>query len=218
MKNKSKNRHDENYSKKDVLELEIEQHNNKTRDSKMGVVSMWNNLYKEDDRHGFLMDDNPQIKTLVDIGCGTGWFVNYANLVRKYETIYGIEPSSHAIGIGKKIYGENDIVKYINDYAEDALSNITLSDPTFFTTFIVLSHLEDETVSNILKEMGKIAPKGSIMYFNEMHGDVLHDNLWHCRTKEWWKTNLNGWELTFHTESTGFNGPNRFKGIGGIKK
>jgi tRNA G46 methylase TrmB len=88
MKNKSKNRHDENYSKKDVLELEIEQHNNKTRDSKMGVVSMWNNLYKEDDRHGFLMDDNPQIKTLVDIGCGTGWFVNYANLVRKYETIY----------------------------------------------------------------------------------------------------------------------------------
>tara|TARA_R110000868_G_scaffold382577_2_gene649206 strand:- start:7 stop:663 length:657 start_codon:yes stop_codon:yes gene_type:complete len=218
MKSKSKDKHDESYSKEEAFSIEAEKHEWRTRDSKIGISSTWNGLYKEDDRHGFMMDDNPQIKTLVDIGSGTGWFVNYANLVRNYETVYGIEPSSHAIRIGKKIYGENDIVNYINDYAEDALSNITLSEPTLFTTFIVLSHLEDDIVSNILKEMNKIAPKGSIMYFNEMYGDVFHANLWHCRTKEWWETNLNGWRLTFHTESTGFNGPNRFKGIGGIKK
>jgi SAM-dependent methyltransferase len=213
----SKDAHDEDYSKVDAYEIEKEKHSWRTRDSKIGVNSIWNNLYKEDDKHGFIMDKNPHIKTLVDIGSGTGWFINYVNLFRGYEEVYGIEPSLNAINIGKKIYGENKIIKYINDYAEDGLRQIKLTNPTLFTTFIVLSHLDDSIVSNILFEMDKIATLESILYFNEMHGEPLHQNLWYCRTKEWWEDNLPNWELTFHTDSSGFNGTNRFKGISGKK-
>lgn len=217
MKSLSKDRHDEGYSRDDAYEIEKEQHDWKTRDSKIGVKSIWNSLYKEDDKHGFIMDENPEIKTLVDIGSGTGWFINHANLVRGYKEIYGIEPSIHAINIGKKIYEENKIVNYINDFAEDGLRKIKLTKPTLFTTFIVLSHLDDSITSDILTEMDKIAPLESILYFNEMYGEPLNQKLWHCRTKEWWQNNLPNWELTFHTDSNGFSGPNRFKGISGKK-
>lgn len=218
MKSQSKDTHDADYYSHADLVRESENHALKTQNSKRGVSSRWNSLYKEDDQHGFVMDNNPHLQSLVDIGSGTRWFVNYANLVRKYKTIYGIEPSTYAMEIAKKIYGTNPTVNYINDYAEDALPKIELSEPTLFTTFIVLSHLEDEIASNILREMNKIAPKGSVMYFNEMHGETLHDHLWHCRDKEWWQKYLDGWELTFHTESKNFSGSNRFKGISGTKK
>jgi len=217
MKSLSKDRHDEDYSREDAYEIEKEKHLWRTRDSKIGVDSIWNNLYKDDDKHGFIMDKNPHIKTLVDIGSGTGWFVNYAKTHRDFKLIYGIEPSAHAINIAKKIYGDNGSVNYINNYGEDGLLEIKLDEPTFFTTFIVLSHLEDNSVSSILINMDKIAPLESILYFNEMHGEPLQQNMWNCRTKEWWENNLPNWELTFYLDSTGFNGPNRFKGISGKK-
>jgi len=216
MKNLSKDRHDLGYSMDEAYEIEKEKHFWKTRDSKIGVDSVWNNLYSDDDRHGYLMDENKEIKTLVDIGSGTGWFVNYAKKNRNFNKIYGIEPSKYAIDIAKKIYQDNDII-YINDYAEDALSNIKLTEKTLFTTFIVLSHLDDEIVSGILLSMNNIAPEGSIFYFNEMHGADYHEPLWHCRTNEWWIKNLPSWELTFHTNSNNFLGSDRFKGISGIK-
>jgi len=217
MKDSSKLEHDKGYSRDDAFKIEKEKHIWRTRDSKIGVDSIWNTLYKHDDKHGYIMDDNPEIKTLVDVGSGTGWFINYANLERGYKLIYGIEPSTYAVEIGKKIYGENDIVNYINNYGEDGLKDITLTEPTLFTTFIVLSHLPDDSVSKILIEINKMAPKGSILYFNEMHGETYHANLWNCRTKEWWESYLSDWDLTFQFESTGFLGPNRFKGISGIK-
>jgi hypothetical protein len=218
MKSLSKDTHDEGYSREDAYEIEKEKHTWRTRDSKIGIDSIWNTLYTHDDKHGYLMDKYPDVKTLVDIGSGTGWFVNYAKLHRDFKLIYGIEPSTHAINIAKKIYGDNNSVKYINNYAEDGLLEIKLNEPTLFTTFIVLSHLEDEAVTSILINMDKIAPSGSIFYFNEMHGSTYHTPLWNCRTKEWWASFLNGWELTFHTDSTNFLGPDRFKGISGVKK
>lgn len=217
MKNLSKDTHDEGYAKDDAYEIEKEKHLWRTRDSKIGVNSIWNTLYSDDDRHGYLIDENKEIKTLVDIGSGTGWFVDYAKTHKGFNKIYGIEPSKHAINIAKKIYGENDKVTYINDYAEDGLLNINLTEKTLFTTFIVLSHLDDEIVSNILLNMNKIAPENSIFYFNEMYGLEFHQPLWHCRTKEWWREHLPDWELTFHPYSTNFFGPDRFKGISGLK-
>jgi SAM-dependent methyltransferase len=216
MKNLSKDRHDLGYSMDEAYEIEKEKHFWKTRDSKIGVESTWNNLYSDDDRHGYLMDENKEIKTLVDIGSGTGWFVNYAKKYRGFNKIYGIEPSKYAIDIAKKIYQDDGII-YINDYAEDALSNIKLTEKTLFTTFIVLSHLDDEIVSSILVNMNNIAPYGSIFYFNEMHGTDYHEPLWHCRTEEWWIKNLPDWNLTFHKNSTNFLSSDRFKGISGIK-
>ena len=137
---------------------------------------------------------------------------------RDFKIIYGIEPSTYAVNIGKKIYGETNGINYINNYAEDALLEIKLNEPTLFTTFIVLSHLEDNSVSSILTNMNKIAPYGSIFYFNEMYGPTYQQPLWNCRTKEWWKSFLDEWELTFYTDSNNFLGVDRFKGISGVKK
>lgn len=218
MKSLSRDNHDEGYSKENAYEIEKEKHLWRTRDSKIGVDSIWNTLYTHDDKHGYLMDENPNIKTLVDIGSGTGWFVNYVKTHRDFKLIYGIEPSIHAINIAKKIYDDNGSVNYINNYGEDGLLEIKLNEPTLFTTFIVLSHLEDDAVSSILINMDKIAPSGSIFYFNEMYGTTHHSPLWNCRTKKWWQSYLNGWELTFYTDSTNFLGPDRFKGISGVKK
>lgn len=218
MKSTSKDTHDEGYSREDAYEIEKEKHIWRTRDSKIGVDSIWNTLYTHDDKHGYLMDEYPDIKTLVDIGSGTGWFVNYVKTYKNFKLIYGIEPSTHAVNIAKKIYGETEGVNYINNYAEDGLLEIKLNEPTLFTTFIVLSHLEDDIVSAILTNMNKIAPSGSIFYFNEMYGPTYQAPLWYCRTKEWWESFLTEWEITFHTDSTGFLGSDRFKGISGIKK
>ena len=77
------------------------------------------------------------------------------------------------------------------------LPNITLDNPTLFTTFIVLSHLTDDIVIKILKEMDKVAPKDSVFIFNENVGTEFHMNLWHCRTKKWWEENLPNWTITY---------------------
>lgn len=217
MKHNSKDIHDEGYSQTNAFDIEKEKHEWKTRDSKKGNDSIWNNLYSDDDKHGFIMDENPEIRCLVDIGSGTGWFVNYIRKNKNFKKIFAIEPSSHAIEISKKIYNTKNEINYINGFAEDEIINLELDDKTFFTTFIVLSHLEDEIVEIILKSMNEVAPPGSIFYFNEMHGIEYHQPMWHCRTQDWWRNNLSDWEITFHFDSKNFMGEGRFKGISGKK-
>ena len=114
---------------------------------------------------------------------------------RKFENLIGIEPSQAAINIAKKLH-DNDIT-YLCGLAEDMLHNITLDNPTLFTTFIVLSHLPDDVVIKILKEMDKVAPEGSVFVFNENVGTEFHMNLWHSRTKKWWEENLPNWAITY---------------------
>ena len=134
----------------------------------------------------------------MDIGCGTGWFINYLKTNKYFKNIYGIEPSESAIKIARRIYPENEDINYLIGYAEDLLKTINLKgNPTLFTTFIVFSHLNDETVIKILSEMDKIAPKNSVLIFNENVGNVFAKNLWYCRPKEWWENNLSNWKLTF---------------------
>ena len=45
--------------------------------------------------------------------------------------------------------------------------------------------------------MDKVAVKGSVFIFNENYGPDFHNNLWHCRTKEWWQKNLPNWEISY---------------------
>ena len=157
-------------------------HNMKTTAVLKKDASKWENLYKPGHLHGEWLDKNKilydkqsitglsvneyNIKCAVDIGSGTGWFVNYLDSYYKFEKIYGIEPSEEAINIAKKIY-KNSKVNYLNGFAEEKLKCIKLEEPTLFTTFIVLSHIPNNSVIQILKEMDNIAPSGSIFIFNE---------------------------------------------------
>ena len=119
-------------------------------------------------------------------------------LLKKYknfENVIGIEPSNAAIEIAKHIYTSD--VTYFCGMAENILQELTLFKPTLFTTFIVLSHLTDPVVIKILREIDKIAPKGSVFIFNENYGQSFHMKLWHCRTKEWWQNHLPNWTITY---------------------
>lgn len=187
--------HNKQYEEKGKLEEVLLIHNLKTTEALSQSGGMWDNLYKPGHLHGEWLDSQTEIKDAVDIGCGTGWFVNYLKEHKNFENIIGIEPSQAAIDIAKKINNNN--ITYLCGLAEDILPSITLNNPTLFTTFIVLSHLTDDIVVKILKEIDKIAPKGSVFIFNENYGNLFHRNLWHCRTKDWWEKNLPDWEITY---------------------
>ena len=187
--------HNKYLEEKDTLEKELLIHNLKTTEALSQSGGKWDNLYKPGHLHGNWLDSQTEIKDAVDIGCGTGWFVNFLIDHKKFENVIGIEPSQAGINIAKKIH-DNDLT-YLCGFAEDMLSNITLNSPTLFTTFIVLSHLPDDVVIKILKEMNKVAPKGSVFIFNENYGASFNMNLWYCRTKEWWEKNLPNWEITY---------------------
>ena len=109
---------------------------------------------------------------------------------RKYKKVYAIEPSSSAIEIAKKIYPDNKKVKYINGFAEEEISKLKLSKPTFFSTMCCLAHLEDEDVFGILKTIDKIAPVDSVLACSEPWGDFYHRECWNIRPPEWWSEHL----------------------------
>jgi 2-polyprenyl-3-methyl-5-hydroxy-6-metoxy-1,4-benzoquinol methylase len=190
--------HNSQYCSDEALNKEIDIHKKKTYESKNKLGSAWDNLYKKGHLHGEWLDKNEDIKDLVDIGCGTGWFVNYIADNKNFENIIGIEPSQSAIEISKTIYEYNNKkIKYYCSFAEDTLPEIKLENPTLFTTFIVLSHLDDVSVKKILNAMDKIAPKGSVFIFNENYGNTFTINLWHSRTQKWWEESLPNWSISY---------------------
>jgi len=207
--------HNKQYEEKCKLEEELLIHNLKTTEALSQSGGKWDNLYKPGHLHGNWLDSQTEIKDAVDIGCGTGWFVNYIKDFKNFENVIGIEPSHAGIDIAKKLH--NNDITYLCGLAEDVLPNITLNNPTLFTTFIVLSHLPDEVVIKILKEMDKVAPKDSVFIFNENYGKEFHMNLWHSRTKEWWEDNLQNWKITYDERPRPKLG-NYQQGFMGVKK
>ena len=188
--------HNNEYIRNDTLNREMDIHKKKTYESINKTGGTWDNLYKPGHLHGEWLDSQSEIKDAVDIGSGTGWFVNYLKSYKQFDNVCGIEPSQSAIDIAKKINPDNNVV-YLCGFAESELRKIKLSRPTLFTTSIVLSHLEDATVINILTEMDKIAPKGSVFIFNENYGASFNMNLWYSRTKEWWENKLPNWDISY---------------------
>ena len=174
-------------------------------------------LYQEDIPHGDALDKY-ELTSGVDIGSGTGWFANYLVEQRKYKKVYAIEPSSSAIEIAKKIYPDNKKVKYINGFAEEEISKLKLSKPTFFSTMCCLAHLEDEDVLGILKTIDKIAPVDSVLACSEPWGDFYHRECWNIRPPEWWSDTLADWEFEFYNDYILTDPPGRSKGFIAIKK
>jgi len=205
---KSYNSHNSEYMQQNVIDREIKIHQDRIIGAKTKNGGPWDNLWKPGHLHGIWLtsnknrQNNKKINQAIDIGSGTGWLVNYLVDEFNFKKVIGIEPSESAIDIAKKINPKNyetDKVSYHIGLAEDQLSKVKLdrNAPTLFTTSIVLSHLEDYSVINILKEMNKIASKDSVFIFNENFDNDFHQKLWHCRTREWWKTQLSEWKITF---------------------
>ena len=203
----SLNQHNKNYISNDAFEKEKKAHLEHNSDN-------FKFLYQEDIPHGDALD---KLTSGVDIGSGTGWFANYLVEQRKYKKVYAIEPSSSAIEIAKKIYPDNNKVKYINGFAEEEISKLKLSKPTFFSTMCCLAHLEDEDVLGILKTIDKIAPVDSILACSEPWGDFYHRLCWNIRPPEWWSEILADWEFEFYNDYILTDPPGRSKGFIAIK-
>ena len=203
------NQHNQNYVLDDAFQKEKKAHEDHNSNN-------FEFLYQSDIPHGDVLDEH-KLTVGVDIGSGTGWFANYLVEQRSYNKVYAIEPSEAAIQIAKKIYPDNKKVKYINGFAEEQISKLKLTKPTFFSTMCVLAHLEDEDVINILSAINKVAPEGSMLACSEPWGRFYHRQCWNIRPPEWWVENLVNWEYEFYNDYVLTDPPGRSKGFIAIK-
>jgi len=152
----------------------------------------------------------PENRSLfVDIGSGAGWMLIKASPI--FKKVIGVEPSKSAVDVSKQLTSDLPNVEHVNSEMIAAMQSLNISEPTFFVTSTVLSHIEDDTVKVFLKSLNE-APKGSVLMFGEPYGKNRNQYVWHIRSKEWWARQLCNWELTF----CGQTGNGYLNGIRGV--
>ncbi len=191
-------RHNNQYLEKETFNREFEIHKKNTlhTQSKNGFL---NNIYEYQNSVGYFLDKNTNITSVIDIGCGTGWFVNYVSINYPIiETIFAIEPSKAATEISKKIYGEDEKIKYMNGFADKVIKDLN-KDVYIVTTFAVFQHLNFFYTKRVLKNLNQILKKNSILIFKEPIAQSKYErfNLHYPRSKKFWKKNLKNYEVNF---------------------
>jgi hypothetical protein len=152
----------------------------------------------------------------IDIGSGAGWYSS--KLSKVFDRVIALEPSAKVLEMGRTLYPKTQYsnIEWVNGFAERILPTIKLDEPGFFLTSTVFSHLRDKEVSEICREVNRLALPGSLLCFNECWGPEHHQFMWHVRTKEWWKEQLPGWDLDFFGPEIQ-NVPGRHKSFHGVK-
>ena len=130
----------------------------------------------------------------LDIGSGMGWLMR--KMAPYFQKSIGIEPSHAAILAAEKITEGLPNISFIEKDMIDGYKELNPKEPIFFTTSIVLSHIEDYYVEEFLKLINN-APKGSVLFFNESYDRNMQWTMWHIRNQEWWVKNLPNWQITF---------------------
>jgi len=173
-----------------------------------------------ENKFGQILAKYPTVRhTAVDIGSGAGWLSAKLAGDYKFVEVMAIDPSPALINVAKGFYPAEQYpaIKWVRGFAEDVLSNLNFTEPVFFFTGCVLSHLRDKEAARICEAVNKISPIGSVLSFGECWGTEWHQYMWHVRTKEWWQRELPGWELDFHGPNIQ-EVPGRHKGFHGVKK
>ncbi len=146
-----------------------------------------------------LLEKNPKLRdTVIDIGSGLG--LNSIKLSKKFKQVIALEPSEAAVSIAKEVYPAKDYpnIDWRVGFAEVELDKTKLDKPALLFTNVVLSHIDDKTVSTICASISKVAPKGSVLNIVEAWGKESHQRVWHVRTQDWWRARFPDWELWFH--------------------
>jgi Methyltransferase domain len=133
-------------------------------------------------------------KTHIDIGCGVGWLIR--KMHPHFEHSVGIEPSEAALLSAKELMKDAPSVHFLNCDMVDGINQLNLKEPAFFTTGAVLSHIENYYVEEFLKVLNEV-PTGSVLYFSENYDRNMNWDMWHIRSKEWWRKRLSKWQLIF---------------------
>ncbi len=197
--------HDVYYSDKKNIALEKKGHADHDKKKKMKEIG-----------YEAMQPGLKSITTAVDIGSGTGYFS--AKLSKQFKHVIGIEPSKNAIGMAKEIFPKSTYknIEWHNGFAEVELKKLPMDKPYFFFTAVVLSHLTDDVVSKICKELRRSKPKSQLL-FAECFGPTHHRYMWHVRTKQWWQEQLPGWEIDFFGDEIQ-NVPGRRKCFRAVKR
>jgi hypothetical protein len=175
--------HDEQYKSTSNLEYSLKK--NREYES---VDMFGKNGYKE------VIDQLKDIDTHIDIGSGTGWLM--AKTSPYFKRVIGIEPSHKAVEISKKLNNQLLNLEYLNEEMISGIKSLNITKPVFLTTGIVLSHIKDFHIKELLKLLNTI-PEKSVLYFYEPYGTNIQQNMWHVRSKEWWAKNLSSWNVVF---------------------
>lgn len=145
------------------------------------------------------ISENPNLKTCVDLGSGTGWVSNI--LSEKFSRVISIEPCISAIEISKHYFGNGftSNIEWKHGFAEEVLLDLEeITEPTFVFTGVVLSHTPHNVAKKVLKYINKNLANGSAGLLVEAWGRPRSERLWHVRSKVWWQENLSNCELDFY--------------------
>lgn len=137
---------------------------------------------------------NPLPTVAIDIGSGTGWLVQ--KLSTFFKKVIALEPSYAATEVSKQINKDFENIEFVVKEAVDFFKDRNFSDPVFITTSVVLNHIEDYHVKNLLHLIDKL-PEKSRLFFDERYDKNTNWNMWHVRNKDWWRENLPSWQLIF---------------------
>lgn len=169
--------------------------------------------YKDFERSGFalaLLITSKMPSIHIDIGSGVGWLVR--KMSPRFSKSYGIEPSHSAVEAAKKLNEDTPNIHFLEMDMVDGYKKINLESPAFFTTGAVFSHIENYYVAEFLKLLNE-APTDSVLFFSENYDKNIDWEMWHIRSKEWWRGNLSNWQLIFlDIENQGYS-----SGIYGLK-
>lgn len=133
-------------------------------------------------------------KTHIDVGSGNGWLLR--KMSPYFEKVIGIEPSAKGIEVAKQTIAECNNVTFINDDMVSAFEKLHCTEPVFVTTATVLNHIENFYVAEFLKKINSL-PQGSVLFFDERYDSNINWNMWHVRSKDWWRENLPAWQVIF---------------------
>lgn len=164
------------------------------------------NIYQQFDLYGYraMVENHPEVRSLhIDLGCGGGWLLE--KTAPYFKRVVGVDPSAAALAGASEVTKHLSNVELIEGDMVEVLQKLNFSEPIFLTTTTVLSHINDEWVSELLKIVNNL-PKGSILTFGEPHGKNIQRKLWYIRDKEWWANRLNNWQLVFNDQAPfGYN-------------
>lgn len=185
-----------------AYEREVEIHHLKTLHTNL-KNGIWNNVYASPQSVGYFLDNNKEIDTLIDIGSGSGWFVNYVALnYSDIKSIIAIEPSKAGVDISRKIYKNISKITYLVGFSDIELKKIK-NDIYLVTTFAVFQHLNRFYTKKVLKMLSKKLLKGSVLYLAEPIAKSRFDTfrLHYPRTKNFWNRYLVDFEVNFYNDN-----------------
>ena len=132
--------------------------------------------------YGHIFDASP--KSILDIGCGMGVFVNEMHKIMKIPKVYGLDIAS----VKTNTYHTNDNITWIDAMAHD----IPLEDGSveYITSFDCLEHCLPEDIDTVVDEFDRVCSKGlflSIAYRQSVEtsldGEFLHMTV---EQEQWW--------------------------------